>query len=191
MIFRKQQAETAPEPAQAAPEAAPAQSAVSGPIPEEQAKQIALQHAGLMESQVVFARTELDFEHGKHLYEIEFYSGQTEYDYDIDAETGDILSFDQDAEFIVPAAPAAAHDVRHRDDGRGRFLFRHRCVSSFQPLLDRQVRPFYLPQFFDVDFSGTVRARQTGFHPDKVVYSLKIQFRRVFDSYDSFIFWNE
>ena len=99
----------APEAPAAAPETAPAQSAAaSGPITAEQAKQAALQHAGLTESQVVFARTELDFEHGRQIYEVEFYSGQTEYDYDIDAATGDILSFDQDAEYIVPATPEAA-----------------------------------------------------------------------------------
>ncbi len=98
----------APEAPEAAPEKAPAQSVAAGPITEEQAKQIALQHAGLTESQAVFARTELDLEHGRQIYEVEFYSGQTEYDYDIDAVTGDVLSFDQDAEYIVPAAPAPA-----------------------------------------------------------------------------------
>ncbi len=99
----------APEAPAAAPETAPAQSAAaSAPITAEQAKQAALQHAGLTESQVVFARTELDFEHGRQIYEVEFYSGQTEYDYDIDAATGDILSYDQDAEYIVPETPETA-----------------------------------------------------------------------------------
>ena len=41
-------------------------------------------------------------------YEVEFYAGNKEYDYDIDAMTGAIRSMDQDCEFYVPAAGTAA-----------------------------------------------------------------------------------
>lgn len=66
----------------------------------EQAKQIALQHAKL--SDATFVKTGVDMDHGVQKYEIEFYAGNTEYDYEIDASTGAILSFDSDIEHYTP-----------------------------------------------------------------------------------------
>lgn len=75
------------------------QGSSSGLITEEQAKSKALAHAGLSESQVSFVRAKLDWDDGRQVYEVEFYTGDyREYDYEIDARTGDILSFDYDAE---------------------------------------------------------------------------------------------
>ena len=57
---------------------------------------------------MTFTKAQKELDDGVWKYEIEFYAGQTEYDYDIDVKTGAILSFDQDAESYVPApAPAA------------------------------------------------------------------------------------
>ena len=41
---------------------------------------------------------ERDNDDGRAVYEVEFYSGNTEYDYEISAETGEILSYDSDIE---------------------------------------------------------------------------------------------
>ena len=50
-------------------------------------------------------RSRLDYERGRQCYEVEFYTaGFTEYDYEIDASTGEILSYDFDAEGYVPPA---------------------------------------------------------------------------------------
>ena len=70
-------------------------------ITEAQAQQIALSHAGLSSSQVSFIRSKLDWDDGRRVYEVEFYntSNYTEYDYEIDASSGDILSYDHDAEY--------------------------------------------------------------------------------------------
>ncbi len=67
----------------------------------EAAKRVALEHAGLKEEEVGFAHTKLELEDGIWQYDVEFYqdSTRTEYDYDIDALTGKILSFDHDAEY--------------------------------------------------------------------------------------------
>ena len=67
-------------------------------ISEKDAYNIALQHSGVDESTVEKLHIHLDRKHGKNEYEIEFVSGYTEYDYDIDAVTGEIISFDKDAE---------------------------------------------------------------------------------------------
>lgn len=96
------QAPTAQQPVQtpAAPQTGAA--AQSQYIGEASAKQIALSHAGIAETDANFVRCFLDFDDGRWEYEVEFYSGATEYDYDIDAVTGDILAFDYDAEYYAP-----------------------------------------------------------------------------------------
>lgn len=65
-------------------------------IGEERAKKIALEHAGLSEKDVIFERTELDRDDGIVKYEISFKQGRTEYDVDIHAYDGRILSFEKD-----------------------------------------------------------------------------------------------
>ena len=78
-------------------------AASAGEITLEKAKEIALAHAKLAAGAVTFTKTQKELDDGVWKYEIEFYAGQVEYDYDIDAKTGAILSFDQDAESYVPA----------------------------------------------------------------------------------------
>jgi uncharacterized membrane protein YkoI len=71
-------------------------------ITADEAKAIALKHAKVAEADVTFARSNLTFDDGVYEYEVEFYSGNTEYDYDIDAVTGKITSFDSDADWYTP-----------------------------------------------------------------------------------------
>ena len=73
-------------------------SSDSTQITIEQAKDIALKHANLTSDQVSFIRTESDIDNGVKKYNVEFYSGNTEYDYEIDAANGNILEYDQDVE---------------------------------------------------------------------------------------------
>ena len=79
-------------PTQAAPQpqsAAPTQAAASG-ISADRAKQIALSHAGV--SGASFTKVKLDTDDGVRVYEIEFKVGSVEYEYDIDASSGAIIS---------------------------------------------------------------------------------------------------
>lgn len=55
-----------------------------------------LNHAGQSASAVYFDKAELDYDDGIQKYELEFVSGNTEYDYEIDAVTGAILEYDRD-----------------------------------------------------------------------------------------------
>lgn len=57
----------------------------------DEAKAVALKDAGLSESDVTFKKTELDHDHGTQVYDIEFYTSDTEYDYEIDASNGTVL----------------------------------------------------------------------------------------------------
>ncbi|MBM6830371.1 PepSY domain-containing protein [Anaerotignum lactatifermentans] len=82
----------------------------AGQITAEEAKSKALAHAGLTSSQVTFVKAQLDWENGRRVYEVEFYGKDyTEYDYEIDASTGAVLSFDYDAEGYQAPASAGSY----------------------------------------------------------------------------------
>lgn len=76
-------------------------------ITEDEAKAAAYDHAGIAAEDVSFVKTNLDYEHGRTIYEVEFYSGNMEYDYEIDASTGEILSWDHDAEYDLMQDPGS------------------------------------------------------------------------------------
>ncbi len=85
----------ASEAAQTSPAAQNASD--SGMIGEEKAKEIALNHAGLTEDQTQRLLVKRDYDDGRSIYEVEFYGeGRDEYDYEIDAATGEIVAFDSD-----------------------------------------------------------------------------------------------
>lgn len=66
-------------------------------ITVDEAKNIALTHANLTEDTVQFLRTEQEYDDGILAYEIDFNYGYFEYDYKINANTGEIVSYDRDS----------------------------------------------------------------------------------------------
>ena len=79
--------------------AVPAAAAATADIGVEKAKEAALSHAGVAESDTVFLIAEADYDDGRKEYEVEFYAGGTEYDYTIDAASGRVLKFDTELEW--------------------------------------------------------------------------------------------
>lgn len=70
-------------------------------VSEEQAKQIALEDAGLTMDQVTFIQSVIETDDGQKSYDIEFYTADgVEYDYAIDPYTGEILEYDFEVETI-------------------------------------------------------------------------------------------
>ncbi len=62
----------------------------------EKAREIVLKHAGLNSSDVRFSKVELDRDYHMATYEIEFYYNYFEYDYEVDAVSGEILKYERD-----------------------------------------------------------------------------------------------
>lgn len=62
----------------------------------EAAKQIALAHAGVSEADAQYLKAELDYDDECAEYEVEWHVGQMEYSCDVDAYTGEILSFEKE-----------------------------------------------------------------------------------------------
>ena len=79
---------------EAATNAAPAVQTAA--VTESDAKSIALNNAGLSETDVTGLRVEIDRDDGRTEYDVEFYVGNVEYSYEIDAVSGEILSSEID-----------------------------------------------------------------------------------------------
>lgn len=97
-------APAAPETA-ALPQTSDTMTQQNSYIGEEKALQIALEHAGTQATDLAYSYVKLDYDDGIWVYDTEFYSANKEYDYEIEAVTGNILSYDYDMEsnYLPPA----------------------------------------------------------------------------------------
>ena len=67
-------------------------------IGEDKAKEAAFTHAGVAESDASYLKVEMDWDHGRMVYDVEFVAGGMEYDYEIDATTGQVVQSDWEME---------------------------------------------------------------------------------------------
>ena len=82
-----------------------ASASTSADIGAEKAKQIALNHAGVSASNATFVKAQREYDDGRLTYDVDFYSGNKEFDYEILASDGTILSYDADIEnYNIPSA---------------------------------------------------------------------------------------
>lgn len=68
-----------------------AASFADAPVTADEARNIALTHAGVSEESARHIKVRSDYEHGQEVYEVEFYADGHEYDYDISKADGDIV----------------------------------------------------------------------------------------------------
>ena len=73
------------------------ESTAAGRITLDEAKNIALSHAGIAASEASFTKTKLDYDDGREEYDIEFLSDDYEYEYEIDSQSGAVLSNSKEA----------------------------------------------------------------------------------------------
>ena len=103
----------------------------SGLIGLEKAKSIALENAGLKSSQVTFRHAYQDYDDGIYVYEIEFVNNGREYDYEIHAATGNIISMDIDGDDYIPNSNANAANLISEDKAKS-IAFNRAGVSASQ-----------------------------------------------------------
>lgn len=86
----------------------------NGPLTMEQAKSKALALEGLEAADAVFTEAKLEWDGGRQIYDLEFYAGTYKYEYEIDAQTGEVLGFE-----VLSGTPlVASGDVISRDKAR-------------------------------------------------------------------------
>ena len=128
----------------------------SASITEEQAKEIAANHAGVAVADLTFHSVSLEEDDGRAVYDVEFYSGSTEYDYEIDAATGDILSYDNDVEnFSIPQQQGTATGSYIGEDAaKAAALQRGRAHRGSGPLGKVRAGRGRRPLLYELEFSS-------------------------------------
>ena len=81
--------------------------AATGDIGRDAALAAALQHAGLTEAEITNLYVKADWDDGRAVYDVEFLAGGKEYDYEIDAATGAVRSFDTERDDSIPSGGSA------------------------------------------------------------------------------------
>ena len=66
----------------------------AGRLTKDEAKQIALDKAGVTAAEATFTKARLDYDDGREEYEFEFFADGREFDVDVDANTGRVVKFD-------------------------------------------------------------------------------------------------
>ena len=74
-------------------------------ITKDKARAIALNHAGLTEADVTWERSEFETERGTPEWDVDFRSGDWEYDYEIHAETGAVIKGEKEYDPVKVAKP--------------------------------------------------------------------------------------
>ena len=87
----------APDAAPTAPAVVPTESRQE--LTKEEALQVALDHLGFTADQVTRVRTEYEIDDGIPQYDVEFHQGDWEYEFEIHAENGKIISYDKDHKY--------------------------------------------------------------------------------------------
>ena len=85
----------------------PTTVAAATPITEAEAIAAALDHAKLTEAETEHLRAWMDRDDRRDHWEVQWRSGDVEYDYDIDPDTGAVLDWDRDFEPLRKSAPVA------------------------------------------------------------------------------------
>lgn len=105
-------------------------SQTTGQITEQQAKETALADAGYTEDDVTGIRVKQDRDDGREIYEVDFYVQAEEYDYDIDAVTGQILSRDYDIDDDFNNTAPSGVDVISQEEAVNTVLARVEGASA-------------------------------------------------------------
>jgi len=88
-----------PAPAETLPLPASPTAESSRGLTEDQALQIALDYLGLTAQRVTRLRTHQEIDDGIPQFDVEFHQGDWEYEFEIHAENGQILSYDKDHKY--------------------------------------------------------------------------------------------
>ena len=94
-------------------QAAASQSGSTSEITEDQAKQIAFDHAQVKEEDLTNLKVKKDFDDGVSIYEVDFQAANKQYEYDIKSADGQILTtdFEIDDDYVDPNTQTAVSEA--------------------------------------------------------------------------------
>lgn len=111
-------------------------------IGAQEAQKIAFAHAAVSADQVSKSKTELEYEKGTMVYEIEFVAGGYEYEYDIDAISGEVVAYesdwdDEDGKQYTSASVNLIGEQKAKDAALAHASVSNGSTSNFVLELDR------------------------------------------------------
>ena len=130
-----QESSEAPAPESQPPAAGTQKPASGSPVQqpaddgEEAAKKAAFTHAGVSAGEVSSLRCKLEWDDGRQVYDIDFWVGDTEYDYKIEASTGVVLEAQQKRS-IRPSAASGQPGSFIGEEAAKSAAFAHAGVSA-------------------------------------------------------------
>lgn len=130
-----QESSEAPAPESQPPAAGTQKPASGSPVQqpaddgEEVAKKAAFTHAGVSAGEVSSLRCKLEWDDGRQVYDIDFWVGDTEYDYKIEASTGVVLEAQQKRS-IRPSAASGQPGSFIGEEAAKSAAFAHAGVSA-------------------------------------------------------------
>lgn len=105
----------------------------SAQITLDKAKETALTDAGLSDSEVTFTKAKSDWDDGISVYDIEFYTENTEYEYEINASTGAIHEKSVE-KFKVNSADQRGIDTEQKSSGHSSESFAQKQESDAEQI---------------------------------------------------------
>lgn len=152
----------------------PAQNtAAEDTISAEDAETIALEHAGLDSDDLTYIKSKLDYDDGYQIYEVEFYTlDNIEYDYELDACTGELISYQYDIEHYRPSGSEADVKITAEDA-------KALALSQISGASESDIQKFK-EEFDDgrTEYEGTI-------HYDNMKYEFEIDESGVIISWDA------
>ena len=139
-------------------------------LSSEEAMAAALAHAGVSSADATFTKTELDRDNGRTVYELEFYTGGTEYEYEVDAFSGAVLKSEQQGghggagSSTISAAQAENTALQHAGLTAGQVTERKVELEENDGALSYKVefKQGDVEYEYEIDaVSGTIRAVET------------------------------
>ena len=147
----------------------------AGSISADQARCIALEHAGVSGSDLTKYDSELDRHHNRQVYEIEFETGSAEYDYEIDAETGDILSHQKEIRKDDKGTASESGAAISADQARSIALEHAGVSGSDLTKYDSELDRHHNRQVYEIEFrtSGVKYEYQIDARTGEILHSQK------------------
>ena len=124
----------------------------------EEAKQLALNHAGISAGNATFVKTMQDYDNGMIKWDIDFVSGNIKYEYDVSAIDGTILKFENQQVGYQGVAPQT--NVQQG-------VVPQQGVATQQGMVTQQG----MAQGIDVESAKTIATNHAGFTPTTVTFT--------------------
>ena len=140
----------------------------SGYIGAEAAKQIALSQAGVAESSLEYWICDFDYEDGRMVYEVEFVTADAEFEYDVDASTGEILKMEREER----GRPAGSQTTPSGQAGTAAVTWEQAKAIALQRAGVSENQAFQLE--YDSEYEGGRLIYQVDFETAEMEYECKV-----------------